>query len=133
MCFSQSPVGASLAAVSFLFATVDRPAQEASEFYIADSPGKATSVEESGEVTSLPDQLEQYGMQLVGFRVDEYTEDRALVRLVFSSPNSQTGLVGLPYPMVWVDGDWRVKVLDNCRTGEPVPVNEGQFTRWSNG
>lgn len=133
VCFSQSPVGASLAAVTSLFATVTHSPEDVSKFYIAESTGKLTAVAKAGDVTGIAQQLEQYGMQLVGFRVDEFSDDRALVRLVFSSTNSQTGLVGLPYPMIWVNGDWRLKVLDDGSTGQAVPVNEGQFTRWSDG
>lgn len=132
VCFSHSPVGAALAATAIPFATADRAPQDVSEFYIVDSPGKATAVADAADTATLPEQLEQYGMQLVGFRVDEYTEERALVRIVFSSPNSQTGYTGLPYPMVWVDGDWRLKVLDDGSTGQAVPMNDGQFTRWTN-
>ncbi|WP_424937787.1 MULTISPECIES: hypothetical protein [Bacteria] len=131
VCFSRSPVGAALAAVTSQFGAVDHGTVPTMEFYVVDSPGKAIALEKSASLKSLPDQLQQYGMQLVGYRVDEYTESRALVRLVYSVPNSGTGFRALPFPMEWVQGDWRVKLQDTGVTGQAIDVNAGQFTRWS--
>lgn len=133
VCFSRSPVGAALAASTVLFAQLDHAPVATGEFYLTDAPGKTAALTAPSAGTSLPEQMQSSGLQLAGFRVDEYTPDRALVRLVFSAPNAATKFVGLPYPMVWVDGDWRVKVLDNGTTGTAVSVNEGQFTPWSHG
>lgn len=131
VCFSRSPVGAALAAVTSQFASVDHGTVPSMQFYVIDSPGKDVALRKAGSLRSLPDQLQQYGMQLAGFRVDEYTEDRALVRLVFAMPNSETGFRALPFPMEWIDGDWRVKLQDTGATGQAVDVNVGQFTRWT--
>jgi hypothetical protein len=133
VCFSHSPVGAALAAITTQFETLRHPPTDVGEFYLVDSPGKPSALESVQGRTSesqLSD-LRRYGLTAAGFRVDEYTEDRALVYLVSAVPGSPTGFRGRPVPMVWVDGDWRAKVLDTGMTGQPIDVLDGQFTKWT--
>jgi hypothetical protein len=132
VCFSRSPVGAALAATSILFAAVEHSAVDVTEFYMIDSPGKTAALE-TARTTDAADfvaGLRETGMTLVGFRVDEYTPDRASIQLVFSLPQSKTGYAGMPLTMVWTDGDWRLKVLDDGTISEASEMTAGDFEMW---
>lgn len=136
VCFSHSPVGVALAASTVLLGTLGRDQAEIIEFFVADSPGKPVALSEAGTSADVAQSIKDKGLQIAGFRVDEYEADRASVTLVFSQPNAQTGFVGLEYTFVWVDNDWRMRVLDDgsAGAGQAIPVNDGQFTKWtSNG
>lgn len=133
VCFSHSPIGAALAANTVLFETLRHEPSSVSAFYAVDSVGKAAAVEDASDLSSS-DQLSNLrsnGMSLAGYRIDEYTADRALVYLVLATPDGRTGYRGMPFPLVWVDGDWRVKVLDTGKTGRGIDVLEGQFVEWT--
>lgn len=130
-CFSQSPIGAALAAVTSMYAAVDHDARDTVRFYVVDSIGKTKVLAQTDTPKPLSEQLASAGMTLVGFQVAEYQPDRATIRLVFSVPNSPTGYRTIPRTLVWVDGDWRVRLLDNGSTGEATDANAGQFVSWS--
>ena len=131
-CFQHSPVGAALAAVTINLSTVDRTQLDIAKFYLADSPGRDTALAqiEPGTYSPIKQQMEDNGMSLVGFRVEEYDKDRAAIRIVLRVPNSSTGFRGIPVPMVWSDGDWKLKLLDDGSTGQPTDEQEGSFTYW---
>lgn len=132
-CFQRSPAGAALAAVTALYAQIDHPVLQTGEFYLADSPGKKAALEGVTQSTQsqLKQQLEANGVSLVGFQIEQYDGTRAAVRLVLRYPESATGLRGLPYPMEWVDGDWKVMPLDSGSTGQASDVSEGEYTPWA--
>lgn len=131
-CFEHSPVGAALAAVTTLYSQIDHSPQDVGQFYLAESHGREAALAELGASSStLKDQLKSNGLVPVGFQIEEYDEQRAAVRLIMRVPNSATGFRGLPYPMVWADGDWKLKPLDNGSTGEASDVTSGQFTNWT--
>ncbi|MDJ0336598.1 hypothetical protein QMG83_15320 [Salinibacterium sp. G-O1] len=132
-CFEHSPVGASLAAVSFLFAQVDHSPLDTANFYLAESPGRDAALAELNDdsVSQLKKQIETNGISVVGFKVDEYDGNRAVIRIVLRVPGSVTGFSGYPAPMVWVDGDWKVKLLDNGSTGQASDETDGDFTYWT--
>lgn len=131
VCFSRSPLGAALAATTMLYAQYDgHTAKEMAEFFLVDSPGKKMLLAQSDSDSSGTD-LTSSGMTAAGFIADEFTPDRAGVTLVFSLPQSQTGYMGVPITLVWVDGDWRMKVLDSGNFGTISNPVKGQFVEWS--
>lgn len=132
-CFEHSPVGAALAAVAISFSTTERTVLESSEFYLADSPGRDVVLAETSPSVMSPikQQIAENGLSLVGFRVEEYDGDRASIRLVLRVPGSETGFRGIPAPMVWVNGDWKMKPLDDGSTGQPTNESTGDFTNWT--
>ncbi|MFS0853875.1 hypothetical protein [Microbacterium sp. 179-I 3D4 NHS] len=134
VCFSRSPVGAALAATSMLFAAAEHSGVDVTEFYMIDSPGKTAALEDARS-TDTPDfvaDMRETGMTPVGFRVDEYTPDRASLQLVFSLPQSRTGYVGIPITTVWTGGDWRLKVLDDGTLSEVSEMTADDFAMWVN-
>lgn len=135
VCFSRSPLGAALAATTMLYAQYDgHTPKEMAEFFLVDSPGKTALLAQADNDSSSAD-LTSSGMTAAGFIADEFTPDRAGVTLVFSLPQSQTGYMGIPITLVWVDGDWRTKVLDSGNFGTISNPVKGQFVEWraSNG
>lgn len=132
-CFAHSPVGAALAAVTMLYAQIDHSPLSVGKFYLADSPGKSKLLQETkaGTPSQLKSQLESNGISLVGFQVEEYGNKRAAIRLILRIPGSLTGYRGLPYPMQWTNGDWKVYPLDTGSTGQPSDSEIGSFTYWT--
>jgi hypothetical protein len=132
-CFEHSPVGAALAAVTFLYSQIEHSPLDSSKFYLADSVGKDVLLEQvqGNPASELKESLEENGVTMVGFQIEEYDENRAAVRLVLRFPGSATGQRGLPFPMVWVDGDWKVKPLDTGSTGQATDVGATEYTPWT--
>jgi hypothetical protein len=132
-CFEHSPVGAALAAVTFLYSQVDHSPLDSTEFYVADSMGKDVLLEQlrGNPPSEFKESLEENGVTMVGFHIEEYDENRAAVRLVLRFPGSATGQRGLPFPMVWADGDWKVKPLDTGSTGQATDVGPTEYTPWT--
>ncbi|WP_434513202.1 hypothetical protein ABUV18_03027 (plasmid) [Clavibacter nebraskensis] len=135
-CFARSPLGAALAAQSAIYSQYD-PAHSVTDslnHYIADSPGKATSVALSAKNNDA-DALRRSGMNPAGFVVDAFAQDRADLTLVFSRPDSPTGYVGIPCSVVWVNDDWRIHVLDNgeLASGRGSTPSKGAFVAWEGG
>ncbi|VXB04483.1 conserved exported hypothetical protein [Plantibacter sp. T3] len=132
-CFEHSPVGAALAAVAINFSTTDRTQLDVAKFYLADSPGRDYVLANTAPDAYSPiaRQMQENGFSLVGFRVEQYDGDSASIRLVLRAPGSTTGYRGIPAPMVWADGDWKLKPLDNGSTGQPTDERDGDFTDWT--
>jgi hypothetical protein len=132
-CFEHSPVGAALAATTFLYSQVERTPLDTTEFYVADSPGKDVLLKQlqGNPPSEFKESVEENGVAVVGFQVEEYDDSRAMVRVVLRFPGSATGQRGLPFPMVWADGDWKVKPLDTGSTGQATDVGPTEYTPWT--
>lgn len=133
VCFSHSPTGAALALSAATIGSLEQPPVDVVEFWVADSSGKPAALESAAGSSSefVAQSMKDKGMQLAGFRVDDYETERAVVSLVFSMPSSQTGYVGAQYTLLWIEGDWRLQALDDGSLSDSsFPVNSGQFTEW---
>jgi hypothetical protein len=133
-CFARSPLGAALAAQTAIYSQYDpsHTVQTALGHYIVDSPGKAKSIA-SGVAADDPSQLQSLGLTPAGFTIDSFTSNRAAVTLVYVLPSSATGYIGEACSMVWVDGDWKLSVLDNgsLTGGSATTPSKGDFVAWS--
>lgn len=130
-CFAHSPVGAALAATSIMFALAENTPADVMAFYAVESPGRDALIAAStGGAGEFAQNLRTAGLSLVGFQVLEYSGDRATVALVYSAPGTVTGYQGTPLTLEWVDGDWRLKPLDDGSLGAPTPARLGQFVEW---
>jgi hypothetical protein len=132
-CFAQSPLGAAFAAASAVYASsFGSDLVAATEFYVANSAGKAASVEKARGFSASGSSGIPAGVSLAGFRVESFTPERAVVNLVLSHPSGKTGYVTMPVTLAWTDDDWRVQVYDNGEwfMGSPANLVDGQFTRW---
>ncbi|MEV7574365.1 hypothetical protein AB0P28_14830 [Pseudarthrobacter sp. NPDC089323] len=132
VCFARSPLGAALFGLTVMNEQYKghSPA-ELLKFYVAESPGKEVALKLGGTGGSAADTAAA-GITPAGFITDSFTPDEAQVTLVLASPGTETGYTGMPFTYLWVDGDWRLKVLDS---GKPfagtvsAPV-KGQFVEW---
>ena len=131
-CFARSPLGAALAATTAIYDQYGKhSAAESLNFYIADSTGKKKSLAVAPE-QSDPEQMRSSGMNPAGFSIDAFTKDRVELTLVYSYPSSSTGYYGMPMTMVWVDGDWKIAVLDSGATSNAgTTPSDGDFIRWT--
>jgi hypothetical protein len=109
-----------------------KDARGAGENYLVDSKGKDVLLGKTpqGPAATTP-------VPFAGFIVDSFNPDEASITLVVATAASSSGYAGLPLTLQWMDGDWKVKVLDDGSTfvGQaPVPV-KGGFVEWvgSNG
>lgn len=132
VCFARSPLGAALAAASFWSAQyTGHTGKDAIREYAMDSAGKTTLLDKPGEGDSATIPAAPY--PLIGFTVDAFAPDEAIITTVFSTSNSQTGFVGVPVTLNWVNGDWKLRVsADGTYTvakSATTPV-DGQFVAW---
>jgi hypothetical protein len=132
VCFARSPLGAALTAVSMNASANVVDARGAGETYMLDSKGKDVLLGKTpeGPAATTP-------VPFAGFIVDSFNKDEAAITLVVSTAASSSGYAGLPLTFQWVDGDWKLKLLDDGSSfvGQPpVPV-KGGFVEWvgSNG
>lgn len=132
VCFARSPLGAALFGVTVMNEQYKGHSPvDLLKFYVADSPGKEVGLKQGGSGGSAAETAAA-GITPAGFITDSFTPDEAQVTLVLASPGTESGYTGLPFTFVWVDGDWRLKVLDS---GKPfagtvsAPV-KGQFVEW---
>ncbi|ALD14370.1 hypothetical protein AES38_14825 (plasmid) [Clavibacter capsici] len=135
-CFAHSRVGAALAAVTAVYSQFDarHPIGDSLAFYIADGPGKQTAISETAR-RSDPQSMLTNGMTAAGFIVDAFSPDQAQITLVYTFPSSPTGYAGIPATMIWVDGDWKLRVLDdgNLSAGGSTTPGRGDFIPWLGG
>lgn len=127
VCFARSPLGAALMGVSVIAEGNTGSQPEAIELYIAESPGKEVYRKTlSGEAPTTTPAV------FSGFIVDSFSPDEARVTLVAANTGSPTGYVGIPETFRWVDGDWKLQVLDDGRIfqGQPTTPAAGDFISW---
>ncbi|MDQ0733507.1 hypothetical protein [Arthrobacter sp. B1I2] len=132
VCFARSPLGAALTAVSMNASANVISARKAVELYTMESKGKDVLLGKTPDEPAATSPA-----SFAGFIVDSFTGDEAAITLVMATPISSTGYTGLPGTFKWVDGDWKLKILDDGSSfvGQPpVPV-KGGFVEWvgSNG
>lgn len=134
VCFARSPLGAALFATTAIYSQYDgkHTVQSALGFYIESSPGKAANIAATAKEYD-PQQMRNAGMNPSGFVVDSFNRSRAQITLVYSYPSSSTGYVGEAATAVWVDGDWKLSVLDDgeLSSGNATTPSAGTFTTWS--
>lgn len=127
VCFARSSLGAALMGSTVLAEGNTQDQRLALELYVMDSPGKDVQLKAvaNGAAPADPDRFS-------GFIVDSFTEDEAQITLVFANSASPTGYVGVPETFHWVDGDWKLKPLDNgdLYVGQPVTPAKGDFIPW---
>lgn len=127
-CFSRSPAGA-LFAATWLTALLNEPQYATPELvrarFVPGPDVDAMLADDSGEVTKIP-------AQIAGFRVEDYSPDRATVSVVtrLSDGPDAGQLLQIVMTMVWVDGDWLWSVGPAGPQGNAVPSLSG-FIPWS--
>jgi hypothetical protein len=127
VCFARSPLGAALTAVSMNASANVISARKAVELYTMESKGKDVLLGKTPDEPAATSPA-----SFAGFIVDSFSEDEAAITLVIETPISTSGYTGLPLTFRWIDGDWKLKVVDDGSmfVGQPpVPV-KGGFVEW---
>jgi hypothetical protein len=127
VCFARSPLGAALTAVSMNASANVISARKAVELYTMESKGKDVLLGKTPDEPAATSPA-----SFAGFIVDSFSEDEAAITLVIETPISTSGYTGLPLTFRWIDGDWKLKVVDDGSmfVGQPpVPV-QGGFVEW---
>lgn len=128
-CFQRTPEGALLAAATIAALGEDPTTQEAMGEHLVSSegPGRAAYLERvRGGAAAAPTRL-----QIAGFNVLEYDGTDAAIDLAFTTSSNAVGAVLLP--LVWEDGDWKVRLSDDGRLPNP-PVqlpNLAGYITWA--
>jgi hypothetical protein len=127
-CFSRSPAGA-LFAAAWLTALLNEPQYATPELVRARFlPGPevdAMLADGGGQTTKIP-------AQIAGFRVEDYSPDRATISVVTrlsDGPNAGQ-LLQIVMTMVWSEGDWLWSVGPAGPQGNAVSSLSG-FVPWS--
>jgi len=126
-CFSHSPTGAVIAAVSintWLFSTQWRTVLATQ---VARNPGYT---ELQSALSSQPPDGSRETDTVAGFTVAAYTATAATVEVVERSPNG--GTIGCPLSEQWVNGDWQLTPRpDGTLSAMPCPdVTTGTYIPW---
>ncbi|MUK02796.1 hypothetical protein GM708_13195 [Vibrio cholerae] len=127
VCFARSPLGAALMGVSLVAEGNTGNQPEAIELYVAESAGKEVYRKTlAGEAPATTPE------SFAGFVVDSFTQEEARITLVVANAGSPTGYVGVPETFRWIDGDWKLQVLDDGRIfqGQPTTPASGDFIAW---
>jgi hypothetical protein len=129
-CFARSPLGAALAMTTFYGLGNTQDSKKVLDFYAINSAGKTMAL--SKPATTQSDTTGVGPITFAGFIADSFTPDEAQITLVFALAKSPTGYMGLPATLRWIDGDWKLKLLDDGSTfaGDATKPVAGQFTSW---
>lgn len=117
-CFSRTPEGALLSAVSMLGASADPELLvDTIQARGAESPGKTIALGQAQERASQNDQT-MPPMEVAGFRILSFSEDAASVEVVMSVDDGTQDLYQTTSAdMEWQDGDWKFKFGDDGSGG----------------
>jgi hypothetical protein len=133
-CFARTPTGAALAATTGYLGQYDtgHSVRDLMNFYVADSAGKSLLVNGVVKRQTSPEDMRVQGISVAGYTVESFTKSRAIVDVVLTQPSGATGYFAVPLTMIWVDGDWKVSVLDNggLYSGNPLTPSAADFTPW---
>jgi hypothetical protein len=133
-CFARNANGALFAAVRFYsdaFALGEKLGRDFIERWYTDGQAKKdalATVDEGASSDRTP-----VAQQVAGFRVDNYTRDRATLTLVTRESDGPTAgqLRAWPITVVWVHGDWKVDI-DNGSSAPPSRIASlTGFIPWS--
>lgn len=125
-CFARNPVGALFAGTSLAADIYPRDEHTKQALKLRSVPGQALT-------DALKEDLGAPGpiSQIVGFRFEDYTRDRATITLaarLTDGPNA--GALGAtPMTLAWRDGDWYLQLQS---TGDSIVLTSlDGFVRWS--
>ena len=129
-CLAHSPTGALFAAGKILGMSSDPALQQAmTQHSAAATPGREAALQ---QLRLTGPAATNSGMQLRGFAVSSYTEQRASVRLAVGGGTSTTvGVLSLP--LLWQEGDWKLEIPGDgtlASLASAAPDLTG-FTPWS--
>jgi len=135
-CFDRSPAGAALAAVnaiqSFRTADLDEALQILDARFVQNTGRDKTATGVTKTYAEQP-AASRPVVGTAGYTVMMFTEDTARIQLVERWP-AASQFTGYTVTLQWVDGDWRVALLDSGQPypdHEPITVDPDAFTRWS--
>jgi hypothetical protein len=131
-CFSRSPLGASMAAVSIsALSVVGEDLVAIAEEQLVENEGQQVYLEFARTVGPEGVTGPAGGFnQPVGFRVDSYTADQAVVSLAARTPDGALSAAALT--VVWQDDTWKLQLLaDGSETAALTPlVDLDDYVAW---
>lgn len=129
-CFAHTAEGALFAAVNYFSLSSDLKWRGRLPELIAPGPGREALIEAASDEPGQPSSVR---IQVAGFRVSSYSEDEAVIDVAWSVTSSGGSLVSYPTALVWVDGDWKLDVLDDgsSRFASAPLQNLGGYIPWA--
>lgn len=135
--YAHTPQGAALAAVMSLYQVAARPGDRAvSAARLVLSPAVQATLDSGINSGRLPHQQPEVLTRTLiaydAFRIDTFADDLAVVRLAVRGEQSTRGRswVTARIPMVWYQGDWRLRGNGNQLPTETIYDLAG-WTQWS--
>lgn len=112
-CFSRSPMGAAMAAVSISsMSVVGEDLVAVGEQQLVENPGQRVYLDFARSVGPEGVTGPTGGFnQPVGFRVESYTPDQAVVSLAARTPDGALSAAALT--VLWQDNTWKLQLLDD--------------------
>ncbi|NKY32733.1 hypothetical protein HGA13_06525 [Nocardia speluncae] len=135
--YSHTPQGAALAAAQITYRLNARPAHR--DLYVRQvrvSAQQIAAYDKALEADALPEQqpesVTQYLVASDAFKIDDYADDMAIVRLALRAPalDGKPVWVTMRLIMVWDAGDWRLKPTTSPNTQTEYVESLERWTRW---
>lgn len=129
-CFQHSPEGAVFMSASTLAYGLDKSATpEFFEYLFAPGEYREAMIADTEGPTSTDQQNARFSIQ--GFRLLEYTGDEATVDIAWrGTMDGQTITMSSVYPLVWHDGDWKIRTDGPVSDPVQIPDLNG-YIAWS--
>ncbi len=133
--FAPTPQGAGLAAYDALARVLAAPEEVWQRVLAARFTGpSADLVTRFGRSRAATTDAARYVVVPDGFRIDEYATARPEFAVVRIAVRDRSGTAYTSWPMVWVDGDWRVRTPDDIEDlwapATPVAAGAPGFGAW---
>lgn len=108
-CFAHTAEGALFAAVNYFALSSDAKYKDRIAELFAPGPGRDAAIEAARDAADPSNAR----IQVAGFKVNSYSAASAVIDVAWSVTTEGGQLVSLPLSVVWVDGDWKIELLDN--------------------
>ncbi|MBF6445542.1 hypothetical protein IU434_26415 [Nocardia farcinica] len=135
--YAHTPQGAALAAVMSVYQVIARPADRAvlAQRLVLTDADRArfdAGIAAGRLPQQQPASLTRSLMAHDAFRVESYAEDLAVIGLAVrvQPPHQAASWITTRVPMVWVDGDWRLRCSGEQLPTATITTLTG-WTRWS--
>lgn len=133
--FAPTPQGAGLAAYDALARALSAPEGTWQQVIAARfTPTTTALVDRFSRSRAGTADAARYVVVPEGFRIDEYTSARPDFAVVRVAVRDRTGTAYTSWPMVWTDGDWRVRTPEHLEDlwapATPVQASAPAFGVW---
>ncbi|CAN5344575.1 hypothetical protein BH09ACT5_BH09ACT5_24390 [soil metagenome] len=127
-CYAHTAEGALSAILNYAGLDTDARTIPVSYELVAPGPGR-----EAARVKAQTREPVSGRLQVVGFKVNSYSADEAVIDLALSATSQDGQLISFPIAVTWAEGDWKIQMTDTGElTFRPALLqNLGGYIPWS--